>query len=158
MNRLIFSALCIYGLCCCSHPKSNDTLRLSIAQLSELLSLLEAHEDSTLNYHVQYAEQLNDSTLVLEISQNQFLASQELIVCEIVKFKGSNVFIYSSNPCQLTIPDSLLSKKEQAPFYIPDSPRWSVLVKKRKGQLMYSQINFFDDSTRHDSIFEGIVF
>lgn len=143
MYKLILVILSIWSISSCIPSKGTNTLRLTKSELSELISIIDSNirYNPHLNYHVLYGETFNDSTIVIEICNNGILAHQELGVCEFFKIEHCNVFIYDSKLCRNTsIPDSLISKEGGHPFYIPDSPYWSILVSKREGQIIFRKM------------------
>jgi hypothetical protein len=145
----IFVGFWSIGLFCfssaCSNtekPLTSKKFSLSNEELITLLDLLEADENSLMNFHILCSEHFNDSAVELRVYENPQLPSKKLGVCNTSRYKRSNVFVYDS-ACVSKLPDSLLSPDNRSPFFIPDAPQWTVLAKKRQQKVSYSKISLF---------------
>ncbi len=135
---------------------TKDGFKFSASEIDELLTLLKVDSGTVQKLHIRFSEHLNDSSVIISIWQNQKWPTKDLKVCEILKYKGSSVFIYDTI-CSLIVPDSLKSKDNQSPFYIPDSGFWEVLAMRRNGVIVYYKISFFVNYEReiNDSLSEN---
>lgn len=141
LQLLFFYLFCISS---CAQVEMDKKWILSDLELKALLSLLGTEEKTLLNYHVLYSEQFNDSTGIVEICQNNIVPSEEWGICKTLRFKKSKVFVYDTGSCTKDSSSIKVSSAQGSPYYIPDAPYWEVLIKRRKGQAMFSQITLFE--------------
>jgi hypothetical protein len=143
---LVFVAVLICLISCGQvKNKKNEAvtqrLKLSEPEINDLLSLLEVSADTIDNFHIQYSEYFNDSTVLVWIKQNQKKPTKDLKVCNIFDFRGSKVFVYDAS-CNLNVPADLKSTDNQSPLFIPDSPFWQALALRRSGKMNYYSVSF----------------
>src|SRR5277367_2756508 len=95
MKILLCLLILFYCLACSSNKKTDviinsNKFRLSNVEINRLIPLLDPIRNPKGNFHILYSEQINDSTGLIRIWQNQFLANKKLGVCEFLKYNGSN--------------------------------------------------------------------
>jgi hypothetical protein len=144
---LLFFACKKQEKCCEQSITSNPTLNKK--EIVSIISAVKTNYNITekSNYHLGYPKIFNDSTFMLEIAINNIIPSKDENVTNYSTHKENKVFIYNKSRLKIdldTIKKEMLSSyKQGSPFFIPDSKSLSLMVQKRKGDLILSKIEPF---------------
>jgi len=117
----------------------NKGMFLSEADISQLLKSLESKEHGKGNWHINYNEQLNDTTYLLNVFRNDHTPNEGLGLCDILNFEEDYVFTYKLG-CKVAVSKEFKNGKKNSPFFIPDSQYWYILVIKRKNNTNFYEV------------------
>ncbi|WP_298900910.1 hypothetical protein [uncultured Psychroserpens sp.] len=146
----------------------NKNMKFSETQIIDLIEIIEK-DDHSINkrefyYHFRYDDFLNENTTIIDLVKNEKKPSLEDGISDVVKYKGSYIFIYetlqslSKEKLNYVKENDLISATEASPFFVPDSKYWNLYIRNENDGLIVKSMRQLMPTAESNNLNESIDF